>query len=166
MLATGWEKNPVAQKWRTTLFPPRWSSVIKLYLFEIKRDFVDRNVYWFISLLLFPSGKRASVCAESVESRGSAPARWTRCGESEMCCKEALKREKNCGLCWWVMLRSNARFGWKKHHELQVDSSVKFLWRVFEQHCVLKCLNHSLSVKLNVHFSCRDGYLYLYVKWK
>lgn len=160
-------KTSVAQKWRTALFPQEWSGVIKLYLFEIKRDFGDRTVYWFISLFLFPSGKCVNVWAESVESRGSAPAQWTKHGEFEMCYKEALKGEKNCVHCvhseWCSDL---TRFSWKKHHEEQVNCSVKFIWRVFAHHCVLKCLNYSLSVKLSVHFSCRDGYLYLYVTWK
>lgn len=33
------------------------------------------------------------------------------------------------------MLRHNTRFSWKKHYEQKVDSSVQFIWRVFEHHC-------------------------------
>lgn len=50
------------------------------------------------------------------------------------------------------------------------DSRWTVLLSLYEEflntHCVLKCLNHSLSVKLNIHFSCRDGYLYLCVTLK
>lgn len=141
-------KTPVARKRRTTHFPPKWSSVIKIYLSEIKRDFLDRTVYWFISLLQFPSGKHASVWAGSVECRGTAPAPWAKPGQLEMCCKEAFKGEKNCLCCQWVILRPNARFstGKKKPSWQQVDNSVKFIWRVFWHCCVLKCLNHGLAV--------------------
>lgn len=92
------EKTPVAQKWRTTLFPPKWSGVIKLYLFEIKRDFIDRTVYWFISLLLLPFGRCASLWAESVESRGSAPALWTKCGVWNLLQGSTQRREELCSL--------------------------------------------------------------------
>lgn len=98
-----------------------------MYLFEIKRDFLDRTVYWFISLFLFPSGKQASVWAESVESRGNAPALWTRQGQFEMRRKEALKGEKNCLRCQGVTPRSNANSVLEKHD----DSKWTILWSLY-----------------------------------
>lgn len=43
----------------------------------------------------------------------------------------------------------------------RVDNSVQFIWRVFGNCSVFKCLNHGLSVKLNRYFSCRAGYMHL-----
>lgn len=67
--------------------------MMKIYLFEIKRDFLGGIIYWFISLPRFRSGKHASVWEEIVECRGNAPALWTNHGQLEMGCKEALREE-------------------------------------------------------------------------
>lgn len=140
---------------------------MKIYLFEIKHDFLGRIIYWFISLPRFPSGKHVSVWEEIVECRGNAPAPQTNHGQLEMGCKEALRGEKNCLHCWWVVLRSNAKFSTEKKIKKnkkswqRVDNSVQFIWRVFGNCSVFKCLNHGLSVKLNRYFSCRAGYMHL-----
>lgn len=158
-------KISLARKQRKTHFSPKQSSAIKIYLFEIKCDFLDRTVDLFLCFCV-PLGS-VQVYEQKVWSAGATALQHYEQNRDSLKCvaKKRLKERIACiANGWYSDLMPGSVL--EKASWQQVDNSVKFIWRVFGYYRVLKCLDHGLPVKLNVYFSCRAGYMYLCVTWK